>query len=234
MATSGAGSVVNPANWALRLADGRYMVQADPSIQGIDPRATAEQFGPMISALNSTTGRWEATLPMNDALVPGAYRLIARGSQQNAAGRRLDGNGDGVPYEDLAFDFIVPIAGDFNRDGVVAAADLQVWSSSVGVSAAGDADWDGDTDGSDFLTWQRNLGQQFVPSAATTSLSALSPSAAGKEPAIDVPRTAIRRSLRGPFALTSYRETPPIGTSVVARDGPFAQSPGTGIARRSE
>ena len=37
MATTGAGNVLAPANWGLRLSDGRYLVQADPAIVGGDP-----------------------------------------------------------------------------------------------------------------------------------------------------------------------------------------------------
>jgi thermolabile hemolysin len=78
------------------------------------------------------------------------------------------------------------IAGDFNADGLVNAADLAAWQQNVGDVAArraqGDADADRDADGGDFLVWQLNLGSdQFTtngvaipePSAAILLLLAL-------------------------------------------------------------
>jgi hypothetical protein len=108
MATSGAGSVTAAANWALRLTDGRYVAQADPTIQGIDPRATFEQFGQVTFGFNATTKQWEATLPLNFTLTSGNYKLIARSSQQDAAGRRLDGDGNGPPSEDHSIELFIP------------------------------------------------------------------------------------------------------------------------------
>jgi hypothetical protein len=52
------------------------------------------------------------------------------------------------------------LAGDFNRDGAVDAADLVRWKMAFAQSADADADGDGDADGQDFLAWQ----QQFGPS----------------------------------------------------------------------
>jgi hypothetical protein len=53
--------------------------------------------------------------------------------------------------------------GDFNFDGYVDGADLNIWQSSYGVDAAGDADGDGDSDGGDFLIWQRNFRPNTTP-----------------------------------------------------------------------
>jgi hypothetical protein len=56
---------------------------------------------------------------------------------------------------------------DFNDDGYVSQADLALWRSSYGVSAAADADGDGDTDGQDFLVWQRAVESLSAFSAVT-------------------------------------------------------------------
>ncbi len=103
MATDGAGNVLQAANWGLRLADGRYLVQADPQIAGTDPRATPEQivvknvFNSVTKKLesridseqiyNSATGRWEVTIPLNFTLFTGSYLLIPRDSLRDDSGR---------------------------------------------------------------------------------------------------------------------------------------------------
>lgn len=55
------------------------------------------------------------------------------------------------------------LAGDYNEDRLVDAADLATWTVGFGVPTGathgqGDGDRDGDVDGSDFLLWQRDLG----------------------------------------------------------------------------
>ncbi len=95
MATTGVGSISEPANWALQLADGRYLAQKDADISGDDPRATTEQFDLVdkkfqaTQVFNAVTGQWDVTLPVNFILSAGNYKLIARGSLQDAAGRAL-------------------------------------------------------------------------------------------------------------------------------------------------
>jgi hypothetical protein len=55
------------------------------------------------------------------------------------------------------------IPGDFDFDGDVDAADLPLWRTAFGATAAGDADGDLDSDGTDFAIWQQNLGVDLVP-----------------------------------------------------------------------
>lgn len=76
--------------------------------------------------------------------------------------------GDDLALSDANFyfawvDFANPltpnVAGDFNKDGLVDAADLQTWRTATAAKTAdADADGDGDSDGNDFLIWQRNVG----------------------------------------------------------------------------
>jgi hypothetical protein len=55
------------------------------------------------------------------------------------------------------------LAGDFNEDNVVDAADLGQWQTNFETGALADADFDGDSDGDDFLAWQRGLGNTGAP-----------------------------------------------------------------------
>jgi hypothetical protein len=169
MATSGVGDVLSPANWALRLPDGRYLAQA--AIPD-DPRATPEQFGSIGFGFNSTTKQWEATIPLNFTLLPGTYGLIARSTQQDAAGRRLDGDASGVIAEDHRIDLIRGGAGDFNSDASVDAADLSQWKQGFGTSgSSADANGDNLIDGADFLSWQRRAHSSAVAAAVETPVA---------------------------------------------------------------
>ncbi len=57
------------------------------------------------------------------------------------------------------------LAADFDNNGIVNAADLGVWRSAQGSTAAGDADGDGDTDGNDFIVWQRQVNTRLLPAS---------------------------------------------------------------------
>jgi hypothetical protein len=64
---------------------------------------------------------------------------------------------------DYELNIPAPNAADFNADGRVDNADLDVWQTNFGLHqmathAQGDADLDGDVDKVDFLSWQQNYG----------------------------------------------------------------------------
>jgi hypothetical protein len=67
-----------------------------------------------------------------------------------------------------------PIAGDFNNDGIVDAADLEQWKGDFGVDGGSDVDNDGDSDGADFLLWQRHYiagaAGSAIPEPGTSSI----------------------------------------------------------------
>lgn len=68
----------------------------------------------------------------------------------------------------------VSLPGDFNGDGVVDAADLAVWSTSIAAGdGGGDADDDGDTDGADLLAWQRDLGMSWTDLAIPSGVGSV-------------------------------------------------------------
>ena len=103
MAESGLGNVLNPSNWALRLADSSYLVQRDPANPDY-PLTTDEQFEQISQRYNPTAGTWEVTVPINFKLGVGNYHLIPRDVIEDAAGRRLDESTKGSTVEILAED----------------------------------------------------------------------------------------------------------------------------------
>ena len=52
------------------------------------------------------------------------------------------------------------LAGDYNAEGVIDAADYTVWRDAVRASGAGSADGNGDlhVDQQDYVLWKTNLG----------------------------------------------------------------------------
>ena len=71
----------------------------------------------------------------------------------------------GKIYFDLSpsFDVVIPsLAGDFNNDGLVNAADYSVWRDSMGAMGSNlpaDANNDGKVDQEDYLIWKGHFGQ---------------------------------------------------------------------------
>jgi hypothetical protein len=134
MALSGSGSVLSPANWALQLADGRYIAQADPSLGGYDPRSTDEQIEDITFGFNPDTKQWEATIALNFRLTPGSYRLLARSSLQDAAGRRFNPV-DESTQESWVFEVSEP-SDDINQDGAVDLQDLEAICAALASGSA--------------------------------------------------------------------------------------------------
>jgi hypothetical protein len=71
----------------------------------------------------------------------------------------------GKIYFDLtpSFDVVLtPTPGDYNNDGIVDAADYNVWRDSLGMTSAGlaaDGNNDGKVDQEDYLVWKNHFGQ---------------------------------------------------------------------------
>jgi hypothetical protein len=75
---------------------------------------------------------------------------------------------------------IPSLTADFNDDGFVTNADLEIWKTAFDSTADGDADGDGDSDGNDFLAWQRQVtggGASAVPEPSTLLLAAIAAAA---------------------------------------------------------
>jgi hypothetical protein len=62
------------------------------------------------------------------------------------------------------------LAGDFNGDHVVDAADLADWQGDFNLNGDSDADGDLDSDGADFLVWQQQLGGSTPDVSAATAI----------------------------------------------------------------
>jgi cytochrome c peroxidase len=93
----------------------------------------------------------------------------------------------------------VPLAGDFDANGVVDGGDLGVWKLAFGATDGADADGDGDSDGHDYLAWQRNLGRSWQDFALATAATAAvpEPSAAMVLAIAGVALGALQRRRRG-------------------------------------
>jgi hypothetical protein len=72
----------------------------------------------------------------------------------------------GIRVDNIVFNWTP----DFDGDSVVGSADLGLWKTNFGASAAspsmGDADGSGIVDGNDFLIWQRHVGSPHSQIAA--------------------------------------------------------------------
>lgn len=111
-----------------------------------------------------------ATFQLPGNLPGGSYvvTLLAR-AVMDASGEQLDGNGDGTPGDDYAFNFS-STAGDVNLDGAVSFPDLLILARNFGQAgtfAQGDLNHDGTIDFADLLILAQNFGHG---SAAATLL----------------------------------------------------------------
>ncbi len=74
----------------------------------------------------------------------------------------------------------VPLAGDYNTDGRVDAADYTVWRDNLGSTGPGlaaDGDGDLDVDGDDYAIWRSNFGNSANASLTSTAASVPEPTA---------------------------------------------------------
>jgi hypothetical protein len=97
-------------------------------------------------------------------MTSGAKTLIALG---NSALALNTVNGDQL--------FIVRLDGDYDANGIVSAADYEVWKANYGSTEnlAADGNRDGIVDTADFVIWRHNLGQTLVGTAEVGSGASL-------------------------------------------------------------
>lgn len=139
-------------------------------LKGISSAAGADQFFVKIyRATDAPPGSepavWDSQIAINSDALIDTIRLV-RGTNGSGA---FDELRLGQTWADVTSLTPPAQAGDFNGDGLVNAADLQVWKTYFGVkfgatTQTGDANGDGAVDGSDFLVWQRNYAAPAAPS----------------------------------------------------------------------
>jgi hypothetical protein len=137
---------LNPAGW-FSLDDGE---SGDPQGAGWDEAdATTASVLSEVNFSNARTlaaGEW---INFGPAFRPGAVQDVTF---------RYGAPGAALKSAVVQFVQGVPLAGDFDRNSVVDAADLAQWRGDFAATNNSDADGDNESDGRDFLIWQRNLG----------------------------------------------------------------------------
>jgi hypothetical protein len=86
-----------------------------------------------------------------------------------------DANGDAIPLSVSNGTLIVMLAGDYNQNGVVDAADYTTWRDLLGTNNAlpnRDPANSGLIDEDDFLSWRNHFGETSVPGAGSGSAAA--------------------------------------------------------------
>ncbi len=88
---------------------------------------------------------------------------------------------DAAALMDLGWELIAPpgLAGDYNNDGTVNAADYTVWRNTrgqTGTGLAADGNFDKVIDPEDYTIWKSNFGQRGAGSGAAASAPVPEPS----------------------------------------------------------
>jgi arylsulfatase A-like enzyme len=120
------------------------------------------------NSLSFTTLSGAATPLVVPFGVPGQDELIVEGGTVLAITANPAVAG-GVLFNQITIE-LLPIAGDYNNDGVVDAEDYNFWSASYGSSdAAADGNRDGVVDAADYVVWRNALTTAFAQNAIAVS-----------------------------------------------------------------
>jgi hypothetical protein len=170
-------------------------------------------------------------LPLNFALSPGTYELIARGSQRDLTGRKLDGNTDGVSSDNYTIEFTVGLTGDYDQDSDVDGFDFLMWQRTLGsallVGSGADGNRNGVVDADDLAVWRANFGEEESGAVVTTARQSASAAVTGESGARTSsasPRLAQSILPRGPFSLPNLDDPALSSSFAAARDLALARA----------
>ena len=122
----------------------------------------------------STPNQWNVS--SNNKAIRDTYNYF---STNDGIWRTLSGGPNGT--FDFSFLADVPLAGDYNGDGIVNAGDYTLWRDSfgqVGSSLAADGNRDTMVDELDYVVWKNNFGSTITLNGGAASIRAPEPSAA--------------------------------------------------------
>ena len=131
-----------------------------------------------VSGTVSAAGRL-ATLTLNTTgLAAGTFPLLLTGVASSLGPfdtTLRDANGAAIPLSISNGSLIVatPNAGDYNRDGVVNAADFTIWRDTFGMAGSGlpaDGDGDGGIDADDYGIWKQHFGEVLGGGSAAVAV----------------------------------------------------------------
>jgi hypothetical protein len=181
---AGSSAIYGDFNW--RYYDANHTLAAgdfgiDAGGDSIAPTATSDGSTIRLEVLSEATGRVTLDgVTLDVAFIGGLPASVTFTLFDNNAVDDEMGDPTGEHaffFDDLRIDSPGGIAGDFDGNGRVDAADLAQWRVDFGVNAESNADGDDDSDGHDFLIWQQNLGQPgaaaalaFVPEPGSLGL----------------------------------------------------------------
>ncbi len=107
------------------------------------------------------------------------FRTVANGGSEDLVfSYLLEGSAQFVEGTVVYREFeLTNVLGDYNRDGVVNAADYVVWRNALGTSVPNGTGADGNNDGTidilDYNVWKTNFGQSIAPAAVGISPTAV-------------------------------------------------------------
>lgn len=126
----------------------------------LSPKFAAGDFGP--DTLDSAPWLFQFTELPADVR---SLRITYKGTNNN---------GVGFAFDNFSPTFAEQLTGDYNRNGLVDAADYAVWRNTVGstTNLAADGDHNGSVDPEDYTLWRANFGRPAGVTASTAAASA--------------------------------------------------------------
>jgi autotransporter-associated beta strand protein len=136
---------------------------------GTDPLSTTI-YPALVASYNGGVGSWTTGLFQSSTALANGTTL---GWIDNTTSEPIVSGSNVFPADCVTV--IATMPGDFNLDGAVDFADVDIWKSNLGVSGAtwimGDGTYDGSVDFADVDLWKANLGGSFDTGASAAASS---------------------------------------------------------------